>query len=718
MRWLSARLLLSFTLILLCTGFAAAQDSAPESPAAAFTDHPARVVGNINGLNVRSTPAIEDGNIVGRLQPGQQVHVLARDGDWQQVRSEGGLLGWSHSDYLIDIAPRQLGETRLFQIFDENSDSAIRVNAELHHIGPHSYIYAAVNPERNVTLNQSELQKLAKAFDEIIYPETIALWAPDPKPSHHGDERIVILITVGYSKTNALTGSYPRRGDMPGELYPDASRTGFLKFEMSLHNDVTTLYLLSGAAHELQHLIQHHFDGDEESWINEGFSVLTSAYLDYLEWDQAVIRASQNMPYAQLNLAPERMCGYGCGFLFATFILERMGLESLRDFAQHPENGLAALDALLAEHDSGLDTETFFADFVLANYLRDAQLADGRFGYQLLSSVKIPKPYVRGNIVALPTLVQQSLPIYATDYYDFAIPASDQPQQLELALQFPNSAAQDGWLQFVQVVAGEVILQRFRASDYRNQMIQAELHPDAEQAFLAVSPFHANARYITAQQPYTLKIHLAGGEVAAADYATIESTLAIEPTHTTAQRSPGQLTQELRATIDVLIENKHRIYAENKSGEYTAKVAELIAAGAVLNNTKGGALLVEVVKHLRPNTELFAVLLGGGANPNRGGSYMFSPGDASEIFDGSPLNYAITFAAEAHVKLLLDAGATVDNETLLLASIHGNTRIIELLLAARIDSSIDADGVIAAADLARQYGHQDAVAMLEAAAAN
>ena len=232
--------------------------------------------------------------------------------------------------------------------------------------------------------------------------------------------------------------------------------------------------------------------------------------MNFSVWDRFIILNYQDQPFSQLNVAPEETCGEGPGLLFTTFILEQLGLEALRDFVRRPENGLAALDALFAERDSGLDTETFFADYVLANYLRNTQLGDGRFGYQQFASLPVPKPYVRGRIIQLPTLVQQSLPIYATDYYDFALPESDQPKSLELALQFPNSAAQDGWLQLVQVVDGEVILQRYRASDYRNQMIHAELHPDAEQAFLAVSPFRANARYLTAKQPYSLKISSGG----------------------------------------------------------------------------------------------------------------------------------------------------------------------------------------------------------------
>ena len=172
------RALLSL-LLLFTTGLATAQETVVD-----FIDHPARVVTNINALNMRSSPAIEADNIVGRLQPGQQVHVLAREGDWQQVRSEDGLLGWSHSDYLIDLPPRELGETRRFRFHDPHSKQWITVDARLQYIGQHSYIYSS---------NFVGFDRIGKLFDEQVYPETMALWDIDPKPSHEGDERIVIL---------------------------------------------------------------------------------------------------------------------------------------------------------------------------------------------------------------------------------------------------------------------------------------------------------------------------------------------------------------------------------------------------------------------------------------------------------------------------------------------------------------------------------------------
>ena len=514
------RYLLLLLLCAVCIGSVVAQDAAPAATSE-FTDHPARVVGNINGLNVRRSPAIETDNIVGRLQPGQQVHVLAREGAWQQVRSEDGEFGWAHSDYLIDLPPRQLGETRQFLLDDRLMDTPTIVPAQLRHIGQHSYIYFAEHSGQSIGVNWDEVRAFAAVFDTHIYPDTIALWDPDPLPSHEGDERVVILFTVGYkNNSSALAGFHRHRNKMPGEPHPYHNRTGFI--EMTWHNGITPDVLHHLAAHELQHLTQHHFDADEHSWVHEGFSVFNSAYLGYLEYQRYFAVSYLDLPNAQLDRAKHEACDYGSGFLIATYILEQLGLEALRDFVRRPENGLAGLDAMLAEHGGGLDTESFFADFVLANYLRDPlERSGGRFGYQMLQPLDLPKPYVNGLITHLPTQIDEHLYQYATDYYEIALPESDQALQLELTLQFPDSASLDGWLQFVQVVDGEVSLQRFRAGEYRNRVMRATLQPNAEQAFLAISPFRINARHITTAAPYTLQIQRTGSDATAADYATI-----------------------------------------------------------------------------------------------------------------------------------------------------------------------------------------------------
>ena len=384
------RYLLLLLLLFLSFSFVAAQDAAQEA-VIEFSDHPARVVTNINALRVRSTPAIEADNIVGRLQPGQQVHVLAREGEWQQVRSENGLIGWSHSDYLIDLPARQIGETRLFRIHDLLLDRTVVVNAELAYIGAHSYIYV-YRDQVNSAIPEAEVRRMGEAFDEHIYPETFALWPSEPLPSHEGDERIVILIysaDIDNLPYLYAVGWYNGREAMPGEPNPFSNRSGFLGY---VWLPMTRSYITDTIiVHELQHLIQHQVAGKDVSWVNEGLSEFTEFYLGYLNLD---FDDFLKYPQTQLNHDPDTrndgtrcyVCSRGAVILFLSYIHDRLGLEALQAFAAHPARGFAGLDAVLADWGLGMDVDSFFADWVLANYLFDAQLGDGQFGYPSLNN--------------------------------------------------------------------------------------------------------------------------------------------------------------------------------------------------------------------------------------------------------------------------------------------------------------------------------------------
>ena len=690
-----------FVIFALCFGQVAAQDAAPNA-IIPFQDHPARVVTNINGLNVRSTPAIENDNIVGRLQPGQQVHVLARDGDWQQVRSEDGSFGWSHSDYLIDLPPRQIGDKRLFSYV--KSDEYVLREAILQYIGRHSYIYIDVNDFGSERLiDPVWLQRLGQEFDQRIYPETVALWNAGMLPSHEGDERIVALITIG-------RGGYYVRSRMPGEPHPTRDRIGFI--ESFAPNGLTNDRQLYGIAeiltHELQHLFQHRVDRrveNEEQWVGEGLASFGTLYLGYESISFYLAEAFFARPQTQLTDFRREGNYYGASMLFNAYIYEQLGREAWRSFATHPARGLDALTAVLDEIGSDKDVDSFFADWVLANYLHVQQLTDPRYRYRLLESAHLSAPAIRQIVVRLPARIQDSSNQYASHYYELWIPPIVQKRDLTLALQLANPSVQDAWLQLVQINAGEVHLQRFRASEFRNQTINATIETGAEHTFLAITPFRPDDRSLIATQDYSLEIYIAGSEVDAAE-----------------QRSPLQLATEIDVILDQIIENNASIRAENAIGAYITLVEELIAEGATVDGALGGSFLVKVAKHIHA-PELLALFLDNGADPNRRENYSFTLDGIPGTYPANPLNYAVFFGDSASLELLLHAGATVDNATIRLASAggvvnYGGARIISMLLADGTNSRITASGLRAAAELARQREHHAIADMLEAAAAN
>ena len=503
------RALLSL-LLLFTTGLVTAQETVVD-----FIDHPARVVTNINGLNVRSTPAIEADNIIGQLRPGQRVHVLAREGDWQQVRSEDGLFGWSHSDYLIDLPPRQLGETRAFRIRDHLRDTSVLVNAELRHIGQHSYIYSSSTNQNR----QPNLQPIGEVFDNEIYSQLLSLWDMDTVPSYEGDERVVILMLQGYDRAGAGGGFYTDRQSMPGEIRPNAHRVGYMGITMMGRSSSDPLYK-AVLAHEFFHMIQHLADGNESLWVNESLARFTEYYLGYDDFLHHSTFFNINKASFPLLSDPT----FSAGFVFFYYILERFGLETLQSLLKRPENGFAALDAVLTEMGSGTNADSLFADWVLANYLYDPNLGDGRYGYTLLSSFtpKAQPPIPNAFITETPFQPQQfaesGLFQYSTFCYEMSLPAAEAVPQLELELALSGTASQDAWLQLAQVIDGEVSLQRFRASDFRNRAIGVTLSENSERTLLALSLFDSSPVNQTPQTSFELSIRVAGeGNNLAAD---------------------------------------------------------------------------------------------------------------------------------------------------------------------------------------------------------
>ena len=709
-------------LISLTFGLATAQDAAPNETIE-FSDHPARVVSNIGGLNVRSTPAIEADNIVGRLQPGQQVHVLAREGDWQQVRSENGLLGWSHSDYLIDLPPRQLGETRRFN-YVTSSGIGRYAEAVLHYIGAHSYLYIAEDDfDMAQDLDPFRVARLGQTIDEELYPQTSALWDAPLRPSHEGDERVVILLSGG-------NGGYYVRTHMPGELNPYQNRTGYIEVDVpgGLIDEQHQIYVEEVIAHELQHLFGHIPVKRAIPLVGEGIATFGTLYLGYELISELIASEFLATPWTPLLEFEGELRHYGAGLLFMTYLFEQLGLEAIMTLAHHPSGTLDTLAAILADEATDWDVESFFADWVLANRLLDPQLADGRYGYRLLEALELSGASMTGRIQDLPTRIESSLAPYASAYYELDLPASGSETALELSLQFA-AAHQDGWLQLAQVVDGDVSIQRFRARDYRTAPISASLQPEAEAAFLAISTLQASAQATTHPVAFTLLLHAAGSTPAATDYAApfplnvpVPAELQLDLSHLDENSSPLSLALGIQDIIQAYGEKRNEIFTDRNWAAITQieeKVRQLIEYGADVSRMDYG-IVTTVVSDIH-TPRMLAMLLAAGANPDdqKLGGYFTIPEAPEFQFPSSALLFAVMLDDEESLQMLLDAGVNLNPirrglSPLHLASILGYKHFVNLLLAAGADPAIKDWSGVTAIDLARQHGQHEIAALLEA----
>ncbi len=100
---------------------------------------------------------------------------------------------------------------------------------------------------------------------------------------------------------------------------------------------------------------------------------------------------------------PDSTPHYGASFLFLAYFLDRFGDEATQALVENADNGMDSIDKVLASLNAK-DSKTgktiladdVFADWVVATYLNNARVGDGRFAYTRYKDA--PKPRATENI--------------------------------------------------------------------------------------------------------------------------------------------------------------------------------------------------------------------------------------------------------------------------------------------------------------------------------
>ena len=462
-------------------------------------------------LRLRSGPSTDD-DIITQLTPREIVELLQRGEGWSKIRRQDGTSGWAHNNYLLPWdernrpdARRRVGERRLFRVYGQHR------NADLRIVSDHSYIYTVPRRAGGPVPNDEALLGLGNVFDEIIYPRSLDLWGIEDPPHINGDERILVLLASGFDDIGFPGGTYYSRDGLPQEPGTGIGYVSLALAETHVESmDSQALIFYSQIlAHEFGHLL-HDLVGvhNHVRWVQEGLAQFTERILGP-ELRRAISPATGEgttstfpAPDSQLNLDSDP--SYHTSELFMVYIHERLGIETLRDFAAHSRRGMDALDALLAERGEGMDADDFFADWVLANHLNDTRRENGRFGYTIFADSLLA---IVNPIRQLPATLRDLVPPYHAAYHE--LPLSRDPataDQLLLDFRLNAPPPQDAWLQLVQVLPSRIDVQRFRASDFRHQPVLASLLKGPERSFVAISPFTPGARQRTSPVSYSLAL--------------------------------------------------------------------------------------------------------------------------------------------------------------------------------------------------------------------
>lgn len=323
---------------------------------------------------------------------------------------------------------RQEGEVEVFTVLNSDANISFEVEGELRAIGKHIYLWV----ERSDTsLPTAALVELASLFDEVIYPETRALWGGEANPGVDGDPRIYGLFASGIGPTAAAyfssDNSYPR------QVVATSNAHEMFLFNLdALYGYFSVEEVGSIVAHEFQHMIRHNQQLNTELWLNEGLSEFTQRLLfndpGYFAYEFLAY------PDTQLNTWVEESFGrsshYGAALLFVSYFHNRYGLEALHTLSEvDTARGLNAFDQTLqAIGEPGVNA--FFADWVLANLLHNEVGVAELYRYALSPGVLANAAFTA--TADLPYQTAELTSQYATDYFSLCCVEEAQTIRIEM----------------------------------------------------------------------------------------------------------------------------------------------------------------------------------------------------------------------------------------------------------------------------------------------
>lgn len=379
-----ARLWVCLMVFIMVIGWASADESANDQP---VDGHP--LDGHPLDGQLLQTP-------VRAFNP---VHFM------QQIRGfEGEIV------YPVPPAPDyQQGDTKPFWVI--TGQAPFMVDAELRVKGQHALIWASVDAD----VSDDYLNDVARAFDEVIYPQANQLWGDIPEL----DTPIYILFARNIRP--GLNGYFYFNNLYPAEVIPISNEHPMVVINLDYHEKHLD-FSIPLIGHEYQHLIQFYVNPQQDTWMNEGLSTFFEYYLGY-DPSYRLLPSFFRRPDSQLNLFGGAhgnfLLDYATGFLFVTYFYEQYGAEGLQLLYHQPSAGLYAVADALAILDPERNLDTFFADWLVANYLFN----DDEWGY---GTDYPPSPYFR--VTPLADRVENTLPQYSAQYFNLRTPANDDIQ--------------------------------------------------------------------------------------------------------------------------------------------------------------------------------------------------------------------------------------------------------------------------------------------------
>ena len=320
-------------------------------------------------------------------------------------------------------APYKTGDRKEFWATNTDTNENFKVSAVLRYVGDNIYFWI----EDGVDYNQRDLQQLAETFDQSIIPTDREFFGSEWNPGVDGDPRFFVLYASGLG--SSIAGYY----SSADELHPDAHPYSNAHEMFMINSDSVALdddYIYGTMAHEFQHMIHWYQDKNEETWVNEGFSMLAEQVNGYDAggFDYEYMLNSDLQLNDWGSDPAENTAHYGASYLFMSYFLDRFGEDATKALVAHKENGFVSIGEVAQElnlinPDTGqpYTSDEIFADWAVSNYLQNSGIEAGRYDYQSYSPYRMSASQ---TVSSCPADLSREVFQYGVNYIEIDCPGT------------------------------------------------------------------------------------------------------------------------------------------------------------------------------------------------------------------------------------------------------------------------------------------------------
>ena len=249
-------------------------------------------------------------------------------------------------------------------------------------MGAHCYVVVQ-DSQWNVNINQAQVDEIVERFENSSigpFPNQ-GIWDLDtsnfgqPPDNLDQDPRVYFVYYDFDIAADGFFWAFDQQCDNVAQFHSNECDAVYLNCS---DFDPAGDYMVAVLAHEFEHLIHYNYDVNEDAWVDEGLAEVAM----WLYGNPDNISQFNTNPDRQLTSFNGNWYDYIKSYLFNLYFYERYGGQAaMQAMVAEPLNSIAGYDAVLDHAGYTANFEDVFSDWVVANYLDDTTIGDGRFGY-------------------------------------------------------------------------------------------------------------------------------------------------------------------------------------------------------------------------------------------------------------------------------------------------------------------------------------------------